>query len=141
MDQADAELLERTEQGDHVFRPGSGEPARRGFGVLVGHLRELRDHGLLDMPERSVSQSESGESSAAGAYLLAGPCDVTDPGRAALDTFRRRDRRDRRAGDRHQADRRLRYDPSVIPPGGDCRGSDRDRRQGDRRYPSRRSSP
>jgi hypothetical protein len=138
MDQADAELLERIEQGDHVFRPGSGEPARRGFDALVSHLRELRNHGLLDMPERSVSQSESGKSSDVGTYLMVGPCYVTDMGRAALETFRRGDRR---AGDRRQADRRLRHDPSVIPPGGDRRGSDRDRRQDDRRYPSRRSSP
>ncbi len=104
MDQGDAEILERIVAGERVFRPGAaGEPARRGFESLVKHLRALRERGLIDMPERSVAYAEDEGS---GAYLMAGPCYVTERGRQELDEFRRGDRRrgERRRGDRRAAD-------------------------------------
>jgi hypothetical protein len=104
MDQGDAEVLERIDAGERVFRPGSGgEPARRSFESLVAHLRQLRTRGLIDMPERSVAYAADEQT---GAYLMAGPCYVTEQGREALYEFRRGDRRrgDRRSGDRRVPD-------------------------------------
>jgi hypothetical protein len=125
MDQGDAEVLERIEMGERTFRPGAPtESARRSFETLVGHLRELRERGLIDLPERHVAQMEDSET---GAYLLAGPCHLTEAGRAALAEFRRGDRR---AGDRRSVERR-REDRADLPPGTDRRAADR--RRGDRR--------
>jgi hypothetical protein len=119
-------VLERIESGERMFRPGAAtESARRAFETLVGHLRELRERGLLDLPERHLAQAEDGET---GAYLLAGPCRLTEAGRAALAEFRRGDRR---AGDRRSAERRG-EDRADLPSGtGDRRAADR--RRGDRR--------
>jgi hypothetical protein len=54
------------------------------------------------MPERSVAYAEQ---ETAGAYLMAGPCYVTELGRDALQEFRRGDRRttERRGGERRTA--------------------------------------
>ena len=81
MDQGDAEILERIDAGQRVFRPGGDERARPGFEALVAHLRDLRDRGLIDMPERSVAHAADED---AGAYLFAGPCFITEAGREAL---------------------------------------------------------
>lgn len=95
MDQADAEVLERIESGERTFRSGAATGAgRRVFEALVSHLRELRKRGLIDLPERHVAQAEDGET---GAYLLIGPCRLTEAGREALAELRHGDRR---AGDR-----------------------------------------
>jgi hypothetical protein len=91
MDQGDADILERIDAGERVFRPGpTGDRARQTFEALVGHLRDLRQRGLIDMPERSVAYAAE---EMAGAYLMAGPCYVTELGRDALQEFRRGDRR------------------------------------------------
>lgn len=91
MDQGDAEMLERIDAGERVFRPGVGDDhARQSFDALVRHLRELRERGLIDMPERSAVEAAEDDT---GAYLMAGPCYVTELGREALLEFRRGDRR------------------------------------------------
>ncbi|HUF34929.1 MAG TPA: hypothetical protein VMN37_03215 [Gemmatimonadales bacterium] len=121
MDQGDAEILERIAAGERVFRPGAPtEQARRTFEALVGQLRELGGRGLIDMPQRSVTQAADAE---AGAYLMAGPCYLTDAGRAELALFRG----DRRGGERRAGERR----GTTEPVGTDRRAGDR--RGGDRR--------
>lgn len=124
MDQGDAEVLERIATGERVFRPGGSESSRRSFEVLVHHLRELHERGLIDMPDRSVTRAADTEG---GAYLLAGPCFLTDAGRAALDEFRRPERRQ---GDRRATDRRRQSDRDRSP--------DEERRQDERRGGDRR---
>ena len=124
MDQGDADILERIDAGERVFRPGlAGDRARQTFEALVDHLRDLRRRGLIDLPERSVAYAAE---EAAGAYLMAGPCYVTELGRTALQEFRRGDRRDseRRSGERRAGA----AEPSVDP-----ERRRQDRRQGDRR--------
>ena len=124
MDQGDAEILERIDAGERVFRPGVAESdARHTFEALVDHLRELRQRGLIDMPERSVAYSAE---ETVGSYLMAGPCYVTELGRAALQEFRRGDRRasERRSGER-------RAGAPVQPPESERR--EQERRRGDRR--------
>ena len=125
MDQGDAEILERIEAGERVFRPGTGgESARRIFEALVRQLRELRDRGFVDMPERSVAYAADEE---AGAFLMAGPCYLTEAGRTALQEFRRGERRqaDRRGGDRRSPD-------------GSAERAEAERRQAERRQGDRR---
>jgi hypothetical protein len=127
MDQGDAEVLERIESGERTFRPGAlTESARRGFEALVGHLRELRERGLIDLPERYLAQAEGSET---GAYLLAGPCHLTEAGRAALAEYRRGDRR---AGQR-RLDQRRGDDRADLLPGSEERRA-AERRRGDRRH-------
>ena len=126
MDQGDAEILERIDAGERVFRPGpAGERARQMFEALVAQLRELRGRGLIDMPERSVAYAAE---EVAGAYLMAGPCFVTEKGREALYEFRRADRR---LGDRRGGDRRAPGIPAL--PLTDAERRQVERRRGDRR--------
>ena len=124
MDQGDVEILERIATGERIFRPGRSDISLRMFGVLVHHLRELHKRGLIDMPDRSVTQAADPEGSA---YLLAGPCFLTDAGRAALDEFRRPERRQ---GDRRANDRRRQSIGERSP--------DQERRQDERRGRERR---
>jgi ATP-dependent DNA helicase RecQ len=128
MDQGDAELLERIDAGQRVFRPGGDERARPGFEALVAHLRDLRDRGLIDMPERSVARAAEED---AGAYLFAGPCFITDAGREALGEFRRGDRR---AGERRAGERRATGEALPLT---DAERRSADRRQDNRRNPGR----
>jgi hypothetical protein len=125
MDQGDAELLERIASGERVFRPGGSESARRVFEALVVHLRELRQRGLIDMPERSVAHAADTDT---GAYLMAGPCFLTEAGRAALQDFRNPERRQ---GDRRATERRRQARPD--------RPEEEERRRGDRRGGDRRA--
>jgi hypothetical protein len=124
MNQGDAELLERIAAGERIFRPGGTESGRRVFEALVLHLRELRQRGLIDMPDRSVAHAEDAES---GAYLMAGPCFLTDLGQAALLEFRSPERRQ---GDRRTSDRR-RLPAAAWP-------DETERRRGERRGDDRR---
>ena len=124
MDQGDAEILERIDAGERIFRPGAGGSGRPAFEALVAHLRDLRDRGLIDMPERSVAVAADAE---AGPYLFAGPCFVTESGREALHEFRRGDRR---ADQRRQSERRSSGQALPLADAERRRG---DRRQGDRR--------
>ncbi|MBA3497327.1 MAG: hypothetical protein H0T86_09490 [Gemmatimonadales bacterium] len=81
---ADIRLLTRCAQG-HTFRPADAE--EDGFERLVDRLRGLRDRGLLRLDEGRFMKAKDGR------HLMAGPCDLTDAGRHALD-------RDRRLGPR-----------------------------------------
>jgi hypothetical protein len=77
---ADVRLLVLAERG-HTYRP---EDAAEGlFDVLIDNLRELRDRGLLRLDEKRIMKSPR------GGYLMAGPCDLTEAGRGALDQDRR----------------------------------------------------
>jgi ATP-dependent DNA helicase RecQ len=89
VDQGDAEIMDRIEAGERIFRPGGGGRARPTFEALVQHLRTLRERGLVDMPERSVAYAAEED---AGAHRFAGPCCVTEAGREALKEFRQGDR-------------------------------------------------
>ena len=124
MDQGDAEILERIDAGERIFRPGAGERSRPRFEALVASLRDLRHRGLIDMPERSAVLAPVED---AGADLFAGPCFVTEAGREALREFRLGDRR---AGDRRQGERRT---SEVALPLDDAERRFAERRQGDRR--------
>jgi len=83
---ADVRLLTLAEDG-YTFRPS--DAAEGVFDVLVDHLRQLRDRGLLRLEEGRIMKSER------RGYLLAGPCDLTEAGRQALE-------HDRRLGPRHE---------------------------------------
>jgi len=83
---ADVRLLTLAEHG-HTFRPA--DAAEDVFDVLVDHLRQLRDRGLLRLEEGRIMKSQR------GVYLMAGPCDLTEAGRQAL-------KQDRRLGPRHE---------------------------------------
>jgi CheY-like chemotaxis protein len=80
----DARVLALAEHG-YTYRPT--DAADGVFDLLVDHLRELRDRGLLRLDEGRIMKSGK------GGYLMAGPCDLTDAGREALE-------RDRRLGPR-----------------------------------------
>jgi ATP-dependent DNA helicase RecQ len=127
VDQGDAQILERIQAGERIFRPGAADDrARRIFEALVEQLRRIRERGLIDMPERSVAYASDDES---GAYLLAGPCYVTEAGRAALQDV---GRGNRRHSDRRSMDRRG-PGGAALPVTDVDRRSGADRRQADRR--------
>jgi hypothetical protein len=72
-------LLQRCADG-HTHRPSDRPGAD--FAITVNHLLRLRDLGLIRLDDGRIMQSQSGR------YLLAGPCDVTDAGRRALEQDR-----------------------------------------------------
>jgi hypothetical protein len=79
VDQEDFELLEMIEKGGQVFRPTDRSvEGRAAFQSLVDNLLRLRSIGLVRLPEGRVMRSED------GSYLMAGPCDLTPAGIAAL---------------------------------------------------------
>jgi hypothetical protein len=75
----DIRLLVLAEHG-HTYRPK--DVAEGGFDLLIAHVRDLRDRGLLRLEEGRIMRSER------GGYLMAGPCDLTDAGRRALERDR-----------------------------------------------------
>jgi hypothetical protein len=77
---ADVRLLALAEHG-YTFRPS--DAAEGVFDVLVEHLRQLRDRGLLRLDEGRIMKSQLGR------YHMAGPCDLTEAGRQALEQDRR----------------------------------------------------
>ncbi|MGN6392962.1 MAG: hypothetical protein ACTHM9_12030 [Gemmatimonadales bacterium] len=77
---ADVRLLSQAEYG-YTFRPS--DAAEGVFDVLIDHLRQLRDRGLLRLEEGRIMKSQRGR------YLMAGPCDLTEAGRQALEQDRR----------------------------------------------------
>jgi DNA-binding NarL/FixJ family response regulator len=77
---ADVRLLALAENG-YTYRPK--DAAGGVFDLLVDHLRQLRDRGLLRLDEGRIMKSQL------GGYLMAGPCDLTDAGREALEADRR----------------------------------------------------
>ena len=84
MDQTDFELLSRMAAGESVFRPSDrSDEGRAAFQQTVVRLLSLRDRGWITLAEGRLARSQS------GAYLLVGPCSLTDAGRAALEQDRR----------------------------------------------------
>ncbi len=79
---SDAEiiLLAACEQG-HTFGPS--DAGEEDFEAVVERLKRLRDRGLLRLDEGRFMKS------ARGTHLRAGPCDLTDAGRVALEQDRR----------------------------------------------------
>jgi CheY-like chemotaxis protein len=79
MEHADLELLEQIEKGGRVFRPrDNSDVSRTAFRVTVARLLSLRALGLVRLLDARLMRA------ADGAYLLAGPCDLTQTGVAAL---------------------------------------------------------
>jgi hypothetical protein len=76
---ADVRLLTLAEKG-HTFR--SKDAAEGVFDVLVDHLRQLRDRGLIRLDESRIMRSQL------GTYIMAGPCDLTEAGREELERDR-----------------------------------------------------
>jgi hypothetical protein len=105
VDQTDYELLAAIERSGRVFRPEGGTPeARAAFQGLVERLLHLRAVGLIRMADGRIMKAQD------GSYLMAGPCDLTAAGIAALSN-------DRRLGERPPSDRP--NDPgSTGRPGG-----------------------
>ena len=67
------------EKGGHVFRPADHSvEGRAAFQRTVDQLLRLRGIGLVRLPEGKVMQATD------GSYLMAGPCDLTPAGIAAL---------------------------------------------------------
>ena len=84
MDQIEFDLLRRLEAGESVFQPaGRTEDARQLFAQTVDRLLQLRDRGLVRFPDGRIARNEQ------GAYLMVGPCDLTEAGRGALEADRR----------------------------------------------------
>ena len=84
MDQLDFDLLSRLEAGESVFRPGDRtENAREIFAVIVEGLLRLRQRGWVRFPDGRIARNEQ------RAYLMVGPCDLTEAGRRAVEDDRR----------------------------------------------------
>ena len=84
VDQLDFDLLTRLEAGESVFRPaGQTENARALFAETVERLLKLRARGWVRFPDGRIARNEQ------GAYLMVGPCDLTEAGRRALADDRR----------------------------------------------------
>jgi hypothetical protein len=71
MESGDAEILERIDASQPVYRPGGSARARHGFEALVAHLR---GHGLIEMAERTMARAADEDTVA---YLFAAPCFIT----------------------------------------------------------------
>lgn len=79
VNQEDFELLEMIERGRQVFRPTDhSAEGRVAFQRLVDHLLRLRSVGFVRLPEGRVMRAKD------GSYMMAGPCDLTPAGIAAL---------------------------------------------------------
>ena len=79
MENTDFELLEKMENGGHVFRPqDTSDVGRAAFQHAVDRLLLLRDVGLLRLLDSRLMRAPD------GSCLMAGPCDLTPAGVAAL---------------------------------------------------------
>jgi hypothetical protein len=84
MNQIDFDLLSRLEAGESVFRPaGQTDDARSVFAGRVDRLLQLRTRGWVRFPDGRIARNEQ------SAYLMVGPCDLTEAGRRALADDRR----------------------------------------------------
>jgi hypothetical protein len=83
MTQAEYELLTRIEQGTTTFRPGELGPGIDGaFTRTFELLLALRQHGWIRLPDGRITRDVGGR------VMLAGPCDLTEAGRQALERDR-----------------------------------------------------
>lgn len=79
MDQADFELLEMIERGRNVFKPTDpSAESRAAFQHTLDQLLRLRETGLVRLQDGRIMRAKD------GSYLMAGPCDLTPAGIAAL---------------------------------------------------------
>jgi hypothetical protein len=79
VEQEDFELLEMIEKGRQIFRPTDhSAEGRAAFQYLIDHLLRLRSIGFVRLPEGRVMRAKD------GSYMMAGPCDLTPAGIAAL---------------------------------------------------------
>lgn len=84
MAQAEYDLLSRLEQGESVFRAdGAGPVGHEAFAELVARLLALRSQGWIRLPDSRIMRDQAGRA------IVAGPCDLTEAGRQALDQDRR----------------------------------------------------
>jgi hypothetical protein len=84
MTQAEYDLLVRLETGPAVLRPTEPGPAGRdAFQGIVLLLLELRVRGWIRLPDGRITRDGDGKA------MLAGPCDLTEAGRRALEDDRR----------------------------------------------------
>jgi hypothetical protein len=84
MEQFDFDLLTRLEADESVFRlTARTEDARQQFAGTVERLLKLRERGWVRFPDGRIARNEQ------GAYLMVGPCDLTEAGRRALADDRR----------------------------------------------------
>jgi hypothetical protein len=81
--QAEYELLTQIEQGTSVFRPEEPGPRiEAGFSKTFEVLMVMRNQGWIQLPEGRISRDGQGR------VLMAGPCDLTEAGRRALEQDR-----------------------------------------------------
>jgi hypothetical protein len=84
MTQPEYDLLLRLETGPAVLRPTeSGSEGREAFQATVLLLLELRARGWVRVPDGRIARDAEGKA------ILAGPCDLTEAGRRALEDDRR----------------------------------------------------
>jgi hypothetical protein len=84
MTQAEYDLLLRPQTGPAVLRPTEPGPAGRdAFQGTISLLLELRARGWIRLPDGRISRDRDGMA------MLAGPCDLTEAGRRALEDDRR----------------------------------------------------
>ena len=80
MTQAEYELLTRIEQGTSTFHPAEPGPGiDRAFTHTFELLLALRQHGWIRLPDGRITRDVGGR------VMLAGPCDLTEAGRHALE--------------------------------------------------------
>ena len=83
MTQEEYDLLTKIEQGTAVFRQDVGPGLDAAFGRIFDVLMVLRSQGLIRLPDGRVMRDR------AGRVMMAGPCDLTEAGRRALEDDRR----------------------------------------------------
>ncbi|MGH7515607.1 MAG: hypothetical protein ACREOQ_22110 [Gemmatimonadales bacterium] len=83
MTQDEYDLLTKIEQGTTVFRPEEPGPGVEGrFSRILELLMSLRSQGWIRLPDGRITRDRGGR------VLLAGPCDLTEAGRRALEQDR-----------------------------------------------------
>jgi hypothetical protein len=81
--QDEYELLTKIEQGTAVFRQEVGVGIDPAFSKIFDGLMALRSQGLIRLPDGRIMRDR------AGRVMMAGPCDLTEAGRRALEQDRR----------------------------------------------------
>jgi hypothetical protein len=80
---AEYQLLTRIEQGGGTFRPTEpGAEGRAAFAEIVTQLIALRGQGWIRLPDTRIMRDGQGRP------MMAGPCDLTEAGRRALEQDR-----------------------------------------------------
>jgi hypothetical protein len=94
LDDLTYEVISWLAGGHTVFRPREAtRESEESFRPVVALLAQLRERGWVHYLEGHVSQT------AGGIYLMVGPVQLTEPGKAALERDRRLGARPPRTGD------------------------------------------